>query len=209
MSKSNWVVCSIFLVLFALFAYLASQSYTFPGDIAVSLWLQSINLPGFYSLMVAISFLHSWYSAVVVVALVSGGLLFSGKRLEVIFIILLTGLSSLLNSLLKWLISRPRPGGEIQMLTESNGFSFPSGHIVYATVFYGFIFYLTPKLIKRTAVVTIIRVVLVLLILLTVTSRIYLGAHWLSDALGSFWLSGLLLIVTVNLYNNYTWRKNA
>lgn len=209
MSRFNWITCSIFLVLFALFAYLASQSYVFPGDIAVSLWLQRIKLPGFFSLMVAVSFLHEWYSAVVVVTLVSGGLWLTRKKIEAIYVILLTGLSGLLNALLKWIISRPRPESPIQILTDSNGFSFPSGHILYAAVFYGFLFYLMPKLIRNQATVVVLRIVLVLLVLLTVTSRIYLGEHWLSDALGSFWLSGLLVMATVYLYNKYSGRKNA
>lgn len=203
------IISSIFLLLFALFGYLAQHSFVFPGDVAVSLWLQSINFPGFYPLMLGVSYVHSLFPATTMVALGSAGLWFWGKKLEVIFIVSLTSLANLLVSLFKLVVSRPRPGGEIQVLAESTGFSFPSGHIVYATVFYGFLFYLAPKLIRQPAIVGIVRVVLVLLILLTATSRIYLGAHWLSDVLGSFWLSGLLLSITIYLHKIYSRVMNA
>ncbi len=44
---------------------------------------------------------------------------------------------------MKLLIARPRPETElIQTLWGNNDYSFPSGHIAYAVVFYGFLFYL-------------------------------------------------------------------
>ncbi|MFC2006911.1 phosphatase PAP2 family protein [Chloroflexota bacterium] len=209
MRRFHWLVCGIFLVMFGVFAYLARQSFSFPGDVTVCLRLQGLSLPFLYPLMRAISAIHSLLPAIVVVAVVSGGLWFSGRRLETTFIISLTSLATLLNWLLKLLIGRPRPGSKIQVLTENSGFSFPSGHIVYAVVFYGFLFYLAPRLIKQLSIVRLTRFVLVLLILVTAVSRVYLGAHWLSDALGSFWLGGLLLIPSVNFYNNYAGGKNA
>ena len=44
---------------------------------------------------------------------------------------------------------------------------------------------------------------LILLILLTGVSRIYLGDHWFSDVLGSLFLGGLLLAPAITIYHNY------
>ncbi|MFH0768535.1 MAG: phosphatase PAP2 family protein [Chloroflexota bacterium] len=195
------VVYVCFLVLFGLLCYLARQFPTLPGDIAISLWLQGVDLPFLNPTMKAISYISSLIPAAIIVVLVAVGLWGAGKKLDSIFIVSLTSLAALLDWLLKSLISRPRPDGLIQTLLGNNDYSFPSGHIAYAVVFYGFLFYLLPGLNNRPAIIWILRSGLVLLILLTGASRVYLGAHWPSDALGGIFLGGLLLALAIVLYN--------
>ncbi len=199
------VIYGFCLVLFGLLCYLAHQSLSLPGDTAISLWLQGIELPFFNTIMEAISYIASLIPAIVIVVLVSGGLWAFGRKLETIFIVALTSSAALLDWLLKLLISRPRPETElIQTLRGDNGYSFPSGHIAYAVVFYGFLFYLMPRLTRQPAIIWVLRSVLILLIFLTGASRVYLGAHWPSDALGSLFLGGLLLAPAIILYDNYS-----
>ncbi|MDD5038065.1 MAG: phosphatase PAP2 family protein [Dehalococcoidales bacterium] len=198
------------LVLFGLLGYFAHRFSTFPGDTAISLWLQAIDLPFLNSVMHAVSYIASPVPAVIIVTLVSGGLWAAVRKLESILIASLTGGSALINWLLKLLISRPRPDeGLVQVLGNNNGSSFPSAHAVYAVAFYGLLFYLAPGLSKRRAVVGIMRSLLILLILLTAVSRIYLGAHWPSDVLGGLLLGGLLLTLAVVLYHKYDGGENA
>lgn len=205
MSKFGAGIYFLSLALFGLLGYFAYQLPYFPGDISVSLWLQGIDLPLFNPIMQAVSFISSLIPATIIVALLVGGLLVSGRKLEPIFIASLTSFCALLNWLLKLIIDRPRPGSElIRVMGESNGLSFPSGHIVYAVVFYGFLFYLALRLVKQPVATGALCSLLILLILLTGASRVYLGAHWFSDALGSFFLGGLLLAPTIALYHNYT-----
>ena len=112
-----------FLILFGLICYFAHRFLYFPGDSTVSLWLQGITLPFVAALMEAVSYLGATIPAVVTVTLVAGGLWFSGRKLEPLFIVLLTSLAALLNWLLKLLISRPRPGHEVvQALGGITGF---------------------------------------------------------------------------------------
>ncbi len=197
-----------FLILFGLLGYLAYQSLDFPGDITISLWLQRMESPFFTRAMTAISFLASTIPAAVIVTLVVIGLVATRRKLEPIFVASVPGLAALLNWGLKSLINRPRPGNEIiQVLAQSNGPSFPSGHTVFAVVCYGLLFYLMPTLTKQRVVVGTVRTVLLLLIVFTGVSRIYLGAHWPSDVLGGFLLGGLLLFPSIALYNNYARRR--
>ena len=198
-------VYGFLLALFGLLCYLAYQFLYFPGDITISLWLQGVALPFLNPIMQAASYIGSTIPAVVIVTLVVGGLWASGRKLEPIFIASLTVSAALLSWLLKLLISRPRPVSElIQVLEENNGLSFPSGHVAYAIVFYGFLFYLAPRLIKQPAIARALQSLLILLTLLTMASRVYLGAHWPSDVLGSLFLGGLLLAPTIVLYRNYS-----
>lgn len=204
MSNPHIGIYIFFLISLAILGYLAHQLPYFPGDIAVSLWLQKIDLSFFNPVMQAVSYISSLIPVIVIVILVAGGLLLSRKKPEAIFLVSLTSLTALANWLLKLLIGRPRPDSElIQILGESSGFSFPSGHTAYAVVFYGFIFYLVPRLTKQAAGRWALQPILILLVILTGASRIYLGAHWLSDTLASLLLGGLLLATTIALHHNY------
>ncbi len=201
MRRLYFVIYAICLILFGLLGYLAHQSYNFPGDSAINLWFEGISPPFVDTLMQAVSSFSEIIPAITTVALVAIVLWFFRKRLETVFIVVLPSLAVLLTFLLKVLIDRPRPGGE---LLDNGGLSFPSGHVTYAIAFFGLLFYLIPRLIEQPVAVTVLRSFLVILILLTAASRIYLGAHWASDVLGSLLLGGLLIVPTIILYKRYT-----
>lgn len=106
---------------------------------------------------------------------------------------------ALLNRLLKYLFHRPRPFFDDPILTLTS-YSFPSGHTMLATVLYGVIaaYFVTNvrSWQQRASIVFSAG----LLILLVGFSRIYLGAHYLSDVLAAFaegfaWLSLCLTVL--------------
>ena len=61
---------------------------------------------------------------------------------------------------------------------------------------------------KQPQTVRLVRALLLLLIPLTAASRIYLGAHWFSDTLGSSCLGGLLLAPAIWLYSDIRRKKS-
>jgi len=99
----------------------------------------------------------------------------------------------LLNKLLKYFFHRTRPFFEDPLLTLTS-YSFPSGHTMMATVLYGVI---AAYLLSRTndwRRRPLIVLAAMILILLIAFSRVYLGAHYLTDVLGAMaeglaWLS--------------------
>jgi undecaprenyl-diphosphatase len=103
--------------------------------------------------------------------------------------------ASALNIVIKVALYRTRPG---ELLYSGwSAFSFPSGHSTINVVLYGFLAFLIARDIRpaRRLVVALSAATLIFLIAF---SRLYLGAHWLSDVLGglafgSAWLALLSL----------------
>ncbi len=111
----------------------------------------------------------------------------------------------IINSLLKFLVGRPRPSG--YNLINENNYSFPSGHSMISTAFYGFLIYLVYKNVKdKREKYTLITLLFILIILICI-SRIYLGVHYLSDTLGGFFFSIAYLMIFVSLIPKTTKRK--
>lgn len=109
------------------------------------------------------------------------------------------GGGALLNKILKYAFHRARPHFDDPILTLTS-YSFPSGHTMMASVLYGviaaYLFSKTRDWRRRVLIVLSAS----LLILLVGFSRIYLGAHYLSDVLGALaeglaWLSLCLTAV--------------
>lgn len=98
-------------------------------------------------------------------------------------------------ALLKLAIHRPRPDTMYVKNMFVKSYSFPSGHAFDAAVFYGLLAYLAFKYLPSPWSY-IIAVVLVLLILLIGTSRVYLGAHYPTDVLAG-WLLGLAVLILI------------
>lgn len=115
---------------------------------------------------------------------------------------LLASLSALLNSGLKFLIGRPRPDMNlVYVLDHEISPSYPSGHVVFFTVFFGFIIaaMLFTKKIPRFLRI-LIQIISFILILLISVSRIYLGAHWITDVIAGYLLGTILLAILLYFY---------
>ena len=124
----------------------------------------------------ALARLREWYWMMSVALAVAGGLL--------------------LNVALKHAYERARPSFEEPILTLHT-YSFPSGHTAGATVFYGvlaaFLVSRTSRHRWRAAWVAIA----IVAIALVAFSRIYLGAHYLSDVLAAACSSTAWLVLSL------------
>jgi undecaprenyl-diphosphatase len=84
---------------------------------------------------------------------------------------------------------------------ELSSYSFPSGHVTGYTMLYGFIFYLAYTLLPRRSVARwVILVVCGVLVALVGVSRVYMGQHWASDALGGYALGFAYLLLVIEVY---------
>jgi membrane-associated phospholipid phosphatase len=105
----------------------------------------------------------------------------------------------LLNVVLKNVFQRARPTFDHLLLTFS-GHNFPSGHTMAAAMLYGTLAALALARIRAWHWRVLVVVVATFLIMLVSFSRIYLGAHYLSDVLGAMveglaWLAFCLTAV--------------
>ena len=99
----------------------------------------------------------------------------------------------LLSSALKISIARARPDQWAAIVREKT-YSFPSGHTVMATVFFGGLAAIVFHLTKRIGPRLLAAAGASILVLAVAVSRVYLGAHWPTDTVGGM-LTGLVWVV--------------
>jgi undecaprenyl-diphosphatase len=93
----------------------------------------------------------------------------------------------------------------VDVFAVLNSYSFPSAHVMFYTILFGFVFYLTYTVLKSSWLRSGLLGLFGVFILLVGVSRIYLGQHWASDVLGAYLLGGLILAGVIFLYQ---WGKS-
>ena len=142
-----------------------------------------------------------------VIAALLGLALFRGLRLLAVLPVAFVLAGSLLELIGKQVITSPAPGKAFQRFPDFlpglahkfGHYSFPSGHVLRATLTYGLVLYLSERweLFGRDS--SRLSPVLVLVVFFVGYGVVYLGWHWLSDALGGF-LLGLTLLFALIAY---------
>jgi len=179
--------------------------------------LQEESSPPFYLLMLVVSALGEFAWSLLLTIIIATVFALRRQWLEAIFMLATTS-SVLLTFALKGIIQRPRPFpiGEnaTGLIQKINQYSYPSGHVLFFVVFFGFLAYLA--WIYLTGLYRIVFFSLCAgLIILIGPSRVFLGAHWASDVVGSYVLGALWLFIlilahqwAVNLYC-HDYNKNS
>lgn len=149
------------------------------------------RVPWLTTAMLALSKLHETVLVLGATALVAAGMAWRRRLAQALLLAAIpTGMA--LNWLLKQVFARARP--DLDPLVQLETFSFPSGHAVASTLFYGALCLLflqgrrTPP--QRALAIAAAGA----MVLLVCFSRVYLGAHYPSDVLagasvGCAWLA--------------------
>jgi undecaprenyl-diphosphatase len=138
-----------------------------------------------------------------VMALVAGWLWRRGLPRLALFVAVTVVGSSVLNNVIKLLVDRARPHFS-DPLVVAPGKSFPSGHAQAAIVGFGVLLAVfLPIIPRRWRGMAVL--VAALLALLIGFSRIALGAHYLSDVVGSLLIGTVWLIGMISAFR--TWRR--
>jgi len=191
----------IMLAAFAVLTFLVITIPSFSIDLKIAVGLQSINSPVFSGLMTFISWVGFSPQSFISSAVIIVALFVLGYRWESAASLVISVVVPLLNLLIKTLVHRTRPGVDlIHVVSVLNDYSFPSGHVMMYTGFFGFVCFLTYTLLKPSWIRTLLLVIFGSHVVLVGISRIYLGQHWASDVLGAYLLGGFCLIVGIHFY---------
>ncbi len=194
------------IILFAILAVLAHTVAYFTFDLFISRDLQLITVPGFDALMRFISWFGFPPQTYGVTLFLLVALWVSGLKWEtVVAFISAVGISAI-GFVIKAVVARPRPSSDlIHVLAQVKDFSFPSGHVLFYTAFFGFILFLAFTVLKPSWQRTLLMVVFGGLVALVGISRIYEGEHWASDVLAAYLLSSVWLAFILWFYR---WGKS-
>ncbi|GEM_PF-468567 len=210
-AKSTRILIGLGALQFALFVLLAWWVYQRPLwhiDAAVTRQFQSHQAIWVRDTMFAVSMLgnipHLLQGLVVLTALI---IWFARRRLAALLMILVYEVSEQVYPLVKSIVHRPRPteARHVLVLTPASGTSFPSGHVVTYSSYWGLLFLLVifvlPGRWSRTwwwrVPVLLVSGAFVMLI---GPSRIYVGDHWLTDVMGGYLFEGFLLCCAFLFY---------
>ncbi len=116
------------------------------------------------------------------------------RQIDVALLFALSALTRRFLEFPKDLVDRPRPVGDFSVLDTFGDSSFPSGHVMTATTFFGLWFLLAPWLVPPRWVQPV-RLAVAVIIPLYATSRMWAGVHLLSDTYGSVLWAGTALAV--------------
>jgi membrane-associated phospholipid phosphatase len=97
---------------------------------------------------------------------------------------------------LKHLVGRARPSPSFSNY-NAGGFSFPSGHVMRASVLFGLLSYLLYRSFKSSLLRLSIILGYIISITLVALSRVYLGVHYPSDVLASVLMGSALLTLII------------
>lgn len=202
------LIASMIIFSFAVFmmlTYSLSTREVFSWDLQLTEDIQSFTYLTFP--MILVSGFGYLSVTITLFLLVLGFLYRKGYQKEAAFVPAIL-LAPGLNVLIKELVARPRPNEAfVNVFEPLPQYSYPSGHVMYYVVFFGFLAFLAislPKLEPRWRIVWLL--LSLPLIFLVGVSRIYLGAHWPSDVVGAYLFGGLYLMVLILIYLRYVYK---
>jgi len=170
-------------------------------DADVTAWLHAHRTPLVTAVLMVITHLHGTVAATILTIGAFFLMRRRGYRAQALAMVLSVFGGMLLNVTLKNVFLRARPHFDNPILTLTS-YGFPSGHTMMATCFYGALGAIAIANLRKWGWRVVAGVAASFMILLVGFSRIYVGAHYLSDVLGAMaeglvWLAFCLTAVRV------------
>lgn len=187
-------------VVFVALAVTARMNGYSAIDLDITRAVQRYHGAAFSNLMVLTSWIGFMPQVIVLGGTGVAGLFLVGLRWEAAAL-LFAGVANILGLLVKLIVLRPRPTPElVNVFAQLNSPGFPSGHVLSVTAYGGFLVFLIYTLLKPTWWRTLMLTLVLVQISLMGLSRVYMGQHWFSDALGAYLLGSLWLALTIRFY---------
>lgn len=153
-------------------------------DDRVALWFHAHQHPWVTLAMAAVSRVHEWTVLAALTALFLAYLAWQRMGAWFVTVICVFPGGMLLNFLLKFLFHRARPIYS-ELAAALYTYSFPSGHVMAATLFWGILAVYLVERIEAWRWRVLVILIAVLFVALVALSRVYLGVHYVSDVLAA------------------------
>lgn len=195
---AGWSALAIALATFVTLAWnVATHAPLVEVDAHVAEWLAAHRIQPLTSVLLVVTQLNSLAMIGVWSAVFAGVLAWLRERYWMLTLVLAVGGGMLLNLVLKLAYERARPRFDDPLL-ELHTFSFPSGHTAAATVFYGVLAAFLVSRFRDPAIRIACVAGAVAAVTLVAFSRIYLGAHYLSDVIAAACSSTVWLVACLS-----------
>ena len=203
-ARRGTIAVVLLLVLFAVLTAFATSPGLRREDVEASRLLQRADTPVLTALAEGFTYLGSG-AGLVIVGLPVLFLLARARKPVAAWLFAATVPGHLLNVLIKSVINRPRPGDLdlVLVLLPAGGSSFPSGHAQAATMYFGFLAVLIGIHVRSERLRHGGIGVCVLIGAAICVSRVYLGAHFVSDVVGGVAVGLLFLWAWVQFYRRF------
>ena len=199
----------LFCIAFGgIFAYIASaiSNETIVGfDSPIIGFVQGLETSWLTSIMKTFTTIGSTPFVVGITVAGMGFLLYKRHRAQAVLLFVVVIGSGLLNIILKSIFKRARP--ELHRIVDIGGFSFPSGHTMFAFSLYGIIAYIAWRNLKTASSRALLFLFAAFMIIMIGISRIYLGVHYPSDVIAGIFASALWMTIATTVYAWYQERK--
>ena len=196
--RNRLIIGTLLLILSAVLAVLAHRVPYFPGDLQSMRFIQSIRSPFLTSFMIIVS---DGFTGIPAVVLTIAFVLIIWWRLGMMeaIVMAITGVLSPIANLFKLVIEQPRPPTTlVDIIIPIGGLGFPIGHAYFAAMTLGMLIYFVLHNVSSRPLKVALVLVFAFIMLLVGYSRVYLGDHWLSEVIESYFIAGgFLLLMTV------------
>lgn len=175
-----------------------------PGDVGLARGLQHLLLPHrvLTGLLDAVSAINWPTPSGITVAALLVVLLVLRRWLDAILALVTSVLADGSSYLTNEIVRRPRPADHglfiLQHITRY--FGFPSGHVIHAVAFFGFVLFLTYQTGRPAGWLWPVRLTLLAVIVLMGPSRVLEGEHWPSDVLEGLFVGAFWLVLGIHVY---------
>lgn len=176
---------------------------TFPGDLAVSTWVQSLGYDCLDVVMEAIAAAGTKIGALATVGIALLVTVALGGPRPAGYLLAVATVGVIARTVLKMAIARPRPTEDlVRVMDIRDGYSFPSGHVMLYVVLLGSLYFLLYSSSLSGRTIRLLQAIITITLALAGLSRVYLGLHWMSDVLAGYIFGAALVAVAA-----WAWRR--